>query len=461
MAANRGLTPFTSRLIEERDVLVLIDGEHYPPVVRWALTNVEEVAREVSGLVFLGGREKVKGRGGSIEAAYDLPVYSGEDLGSLPLEEIKAACLELVPDMVLDLSDEPVVNYEDRFRIASVLGQLGLPYCGADFCFNPPSRDLELEHKSIGILGTGKRVGKTGVSVTLTNLISKSGGEPIIVSMGRGGPPEPEIIESHREGSPVDRLLEAARAGRHAASDCWEDALLTGVTTIGCRRCGGGMAGQPVISNVKDGAILADELGGDPIIFEGSGSTIPPVATDRDLLVVGGEQKPEHVLGYFGGYRVRRADVVLITMAEEPTATRCKIDRIKRGVREINPDVEVAETVFRPEVFGEVRGRKVFLATTAAEDGLRRIEEELIANYHVQVTGRSNNLSNKLALRKDLSSGLRDADVLLTEIKAGSVSVAVESALEHGLDIAFLHNRIKVTGGTVNNLSQVLEHLVS
>ena len=62
----------------------------------------------------------------------------------------------------------------------------------------------------------------------------------VVVAMGRGGPPEPELVEV-RPGA-AD-LLELSRAGRHAASDHLETAALTGLPTVGCRRCGGGLAG--------------------------------------------------------------------------------------------------------------------------------------------------------------------------------------------------------------------------
>ncbi|MBS3813265.1 cyclic 2,3-diphosphoglycerate synthetase [Candidatus Bipolaricaulota bacterium] len=459
MPADRGLTPFVARLVKDMDVLALIDGEHYPPVVQWALSSLQDLVHEVRGLVFLGGTEKITNRGDAIEGTYDLPIYYGRDLEALPLEEIKTACLELVPDLVLDLSGEPVVDYDDRFRIASTLGEVGIPYCGADFYFNPPVHDLELESETIGITGTDKRVGKTAVSVTLVDMLKEQGYDPVVVSMGRGGPTDPDLIKPDGKISAIEGLMKASRSGRHAASDYWEDALLTGVPTIGCRRCGGGMIGQPFISNVEDGARLADKLGGDPIIFEGSGSTIPPVATDSNVLVVGGGGKLEHTLGYFGEYRIRRADVVLITMAEEPTATRRKIDRIKRGVLGINPKAEIVESVFRPEVLGDVMEKSVFLATTAPESVLRKIEQGLAADYHVNVVGSSNNLSDRVALRKDLSSGLENAEVLLTEIKAGSVNVAMQTALELGLDVGLLHNRLEVTGGTITTLSEVVDHL--
>ena len=60
--------------------------------------------------------------------------------------------------------------------------------------------------------------------------------------MGRGGPAEPVVVESPPS---VEDLLALSRAGAHAASDYLEGAALAGVTTVGCRRCGGGLAGTP------------------------------------------------------------------------------------------------------------------------------------------------------------------------------------------------------------------------
>src|SRR5207248_6488302 len=106
----------------------------------------------------------------------------------------------------------------------------------------------------------------------------------LVVAMGRGGPREPELVEA----PPVlHELLSLSRAGRHAASDHLEIAALAGVPTIGCRRCGGGLAGAVSSSNVGDGSALAAERGADVVVFDGSGAAIPPVAVDRRVLVVG------------------------------------------------------------------------------------------------------------------------------------------------------------------------------
>ena len=49
--------------------LALVDGEHYPPVVRDAIA---ELPYEVVGAVLVGGTEKLRG-----DAEYGVPLYAG------------------------------------------------------------------------------------------------------------------------------------------------------------------------------------------------------------------------------------------------------------------------------------------------------------------------------------------------------------------------------------------------
>ena len=92
---------------------------------------------------------------------------------------------------------------------------------------------------SLAVIGTGKRVGKTAVTGHVARLLARER-QVVVVAMGRGGPAEPELVEVRPT---VDDLLALSRAGRHAASDHLETAALTGLPTVGCRRCGGGLAG--------------------------------------------------------------------------------------------------------------------------------------------------------------------------------------------------------------------------
>ena len=84
--------------------------------------------------------------------------------------------------------------------------------------------------------------------------------------------------------------------------------------TIGCRRCGGGLAGQVATSNVVEGARLAEELAPDIVVFDGSGAAVPPVATDRRVLVASGAQDVRAGLNV---YRVLVSDLVVAVGVDE------------------------------------------------------------------------------------------------------------------------------------------------
>ena len=255
--------------------VALVDGEHYPPVVRDALV---ELPYDFVAAVLVGGIEKLRG---------------GESYG-VPLEESVESALERYrAEVVVDLSDEPVLGPVERFALASRVLAHGVPYVGADFRLEPPAL-LPFDLPSIAVVGTGKRVGKTAVTGYVARTLSAAS-HVVVVAMGRGGPPEPETISVPPT---VDALVALSRAGRHAASDHLETAAVAGVETVGCRRCGGGLAGAVFVSNVLEGARVAAELTPDLVIFDGSGAALPPIAADRTIVVVGGHQSPAIAAGY-------------------------------------------------------------------------------------------------------------------------------------------------------------------
>ena len=159
---------------------------------------------------------------------------------------LEEAIAELAPDVVLDLSDEPVLGPPARFRLAARALALGVPYEGADFRLDPP-RFEAIATPSIAVIGTGKRVGKTAVTGHVASELARDR-SVVVVAMGRGGPARAGARRGRGRRSPICSAL--SRAGRHAASDHLETAALTGVPTVGCRRCGGGLAGAVGISNV-------------------------------------------------------------------------------------------------------------------------------------------------------------------------------------------------------------------
>src|SRR3954454_2674230 len=288
--AHRGRSDITAMT----RAVVVIDGEHYAPVVRDAIAGLPY---DVLGAWLAGGTEKLRG-----DADYGVPLLDALEDGFGDAE------------VVVDMSDEPVLGPRERFLLASRTLAAGLRYEGADFRFEPPQY-APYALPSIAVIGTRKRGGKTAVTGHVARLLSRDR-EVVVVSMGRGGPAAPELAVVQPT---LASLLDLSRAGHHAASDYLETAALTGVVTIGCRRAGGGLAGAVLTSNVLEGAALAAEREPDVVVFDGSGAAIPPVETDARILVSGTGHDP---LAYLTPYRLLVSDVVVLVGGGDASAVR-------------------------------------------------------------------------------------------------------------------------------------------
>ncbi len=444
--------------------VALIDGEHYPSVVVDALRQAAE-RFEFRGAVFLGGSEKI--RNGDLETAaeriYGLPVVFDPD----QCRGLARAIEMFHPEVVVDLSDEPVLGYEERFRLISHSLARNVGYVGPDFHFSPASSDHLCASPSLSIVGTGKRVGKTAicgyVARTLQSLAEREHAPGVVVvAMGRGGPAEPEVIDGALASLTAGDLLAWSRQGRHAASDHFEDAVLSRVVTVGCRRCGGGMAGEPFASNVQAGVRLANGLAPSLVIVEGSGAAMPPVGTDARLLVAGAQQPVDHIAGYLGTYRLLISDALVLTMAEEPLASGGKVQAVLEAVNEIKPGMTTIPVVFRPRPAQPVEGRRVAFFSTAPsvqEGMLRRYLEE---HWGCRVELFSGNLSSRPGLRADLERPeMARVDMVLTEIKAAAIDVVAAEAEARGLEVAFVDNLpVEVPPGREGRLAELAEELV-
>jgi cyclic 2,3-diphosphoglycerate synthase len=371
--------------------VVVIDGEHYPPVVRDAIS---ELPYEVIGAWLAGGSEKLRG-----DADYGVPLVS--DLG----EGFADA------DVVVDLSDEPVLGPRERLLLASRVLAAGLRYEGADFRFEPP-RYATFPVPSLAVIGTGKRVGKTAVTGHIVRLLGRDR-DVVVVAMGRGGPAEPQVALVRPT---LESLLDLSRAGEHAASDYLEIAALTGVVTIGCRRAGGGLAGAVMTSNVLEGAALAAEREPDLVIFDGSGAAIPPVEVDARILVTGRGHDP---LAYLNPYRVLVSDAVVLVGGGDAGALR----ELKQ--------VPVVNAELRLRPVSPLHGRRVAVFTT----GPAAIED-----LDADVVSVSRNLADRAQLSEDLLRA--DADVYLVEIKAAAIDLVAEAALMRGAEVVFAENEV-------------------
>jgi cyclic 2,3-diphosphoglycerate synthetase len=415
-------------------LLLLVDGEHYPPAVRHAIEEIEKGGRDVVGAMFCGGTEKVDV--GSLDDAYGVPVIQGDDL----LATLREAIDRFSPDGVLDCTDEPVLTSDDRFRLASVSLSLGVPYGGADFDLRPPVLDDFLTKPSVSIFATGKRTGKTAVASAFARHGVERGHSPVIVAVGRGGPNPPAVIEAGTLLDP-DALLAFVEAGKHASSDYVEDALTSGVTTIGCVRVGGGLAGATVMSNMAAGAAIAQYRDEDLVILEGSGASIPEVRADAGIIVVPATIDPGQVGAYLNPYRLLLADLAIVTMAEEASAAAATTAAIHGSV----PELEVLPVVFRPEPLADVSDRTVFFCTTAPESVSGVLKDHLEQTHGCNVVGITHHLADRKALRSDLAQA-SGHQVLLVELKAAAVDVAVRAAKEQNIDVVFVNNAVVGTG---------------
>jgi cyclic 2,3-diphosphoglycerate synthase len=370
-------------------VIALIDGEHHPAAVREVLAGLD-----LAGVVFCGGEEKLGP--GPLEEHYGRPVET----------EPEGALRRLAPvaDAVVDLADEPVLPPRAKLRLAALALYLGLRYEAPGMRLDPPRYEpVAFDGPTLAVIANGKRTGKTALACHMARLLREH--EPVIVCMGRGGPPRPVVASPDTS---LDDLLAIADGGAHAASDYLEDAVLAGVRTVGCRRVGGGLAGAPAESNVPEGAALAASLEPGLILFEGSGSCIPPVEVDRTVCIVGpGEPEP------LSEYRLLRADLVLAREgAGAPSAAL--------GF-ELRP--EPADPL--PD------GARVALFTTGAPrcDGV----EPVVA---------STNLARREALAGDLDRVVAErCDLWLTELKAAAVDTVAARARAEGVRVAFVRNR--------------------
>jgi cyclic 2,3-diphosphoglycerate synthetase len=415
-------------------VLVLVDGEHYPPVTRWGIEVARARGLEPVLALLVGGTEKVRPN-----EAWDLgvPVRAAEAEPAASLAAVLDELAGIGLEGVLDLSDEPVLGYRERMEVAAVTLARGLPYLGADFRLDPPISGSPLEVATLAVIGTGKRTGKTAIGGEVARVATSMGVEPILVAMGRGGPAEPQVASA---GSvTLDALLDLVRRGDHAASDYLEDAVTAGVTTIGARRVGGGLAGKPMATNVRDAAELAVALGAGFVVLEGSGSALPSVPWDAGILVVPATAPAEYLGGYLGPFRLLLSDLVVVTMASSPAGLE-NLSALRSHAQRLHGDARLIVTDFHPHPLEDVKGKDVFYATTAPEPVAERLAGSLERSHGCRVVGWSARLADRAELAKELD-GAGGYEVLLTELKAAAVDVACERALARGARVVFVDNR--------------------
>ena len=186
-------------------VIVLVDGEHYPPVTRWGIETARERGHDVVGALFVGGSEKLQ-PGPPPDLGLPTRVAGEDRMAALAL-----AIDEFEPEGVLDLSDDRCSAIGSGWN------------CGRDARARPsvPGRGFPTGPADRGPAAPGTHAGgdrhreanrKTAISGALARLATRRGLDPVIVAMGffAGGPRSAGPV-----GNPRPRYRKASRE-RHA-----------------------------------------------------------------------------------------------------------------------------------------------------------------------------------------------------------------------------------------------------
>ena len=128
------------------------------------------------GALIVGGIEKIDP--GSLPDLGVPTTAAGDDR----MAALGAALDALEPEVVLDLSDEPILGYRERMELAAVALARGVVYQGADFRLDPPVGGPPIDAPTLAVIGTGKRTGKTAISGEVARRGRAHGSRP-----GRGG----------------------------------------------------------------------------------------------------------------------------------------------------------------------------------------------------------------------------------------------------------------------------------
>ena len=429
-------------------VIALVDGEHHPPVVRDALERLAQTD-PIAAVLFAGGEEKV-----SEDVLSDSVPHYGFEV-TLPREGLRAGLRDTVADTsadaVVDLSGDPVLPSDKRFGVASVALDLGLEYRAPGLHLTPPPVErIDSAAPILAVIGTGKRTGKTALGTHLARLLRDAGREPVVVSMGRGGPATPQLVRADSLPG-VHDLIEITRSGKHAASDYLEDAVLARVTTVGCRRCGEGPTGETFATNVIEGMHLALAEKPGTIVLEGSGAALPPVAAHRTVCVTSAGRAGMDALSYLGPLRLLRSQLLTVFGAGSlgPAERDDLVDRLAEWM----PRDAILLCELEPEPAEPLPdGARVACFTTAPPEAEQR-QRAVLARHGVEPLHWSGNLARRRRLEHDVEQALGDGcDVFLTELKAAAIDIVATRAVEAGAQVAFLRNRpVAVEGESLDD----------
>jgi len=151
---------------------------------------------------------------------------------------------------------------------------------------------------------------------------------------------------------------------------------------------------------------------------------------------VPGHHDPAVAAGYLNTYRLLRADLVVVTMAEDGSGW----ERVRSAAREIVEEVDVLATVLRPRPLVDVRHRTVAYFCTAPPPAHALLASHLADAHGAKVVHVSGNLADRGALRNELEDV--DAEVYLVELKAAAIDVVAEWGLAREAEVVLAANDV-------------------
>ncbi|HEY1595091.1 MAG TPA: hypothetical protein VGF74_06835, partial [Thermoleophilaceae bacterium] len=183
-------------------------------------------------------------------------------------------------------------------------------------------------------------------------------------------------------------------------------------------------------SNVPAGARLAVSLGPDALIFEGSGSCIPPLEADATVCIVGRDAD----LSGLGSYPLLRSRLALLMGDHDPGELPCRALRCRLEPEPVEPPPQSARIAFFTTGAPSVDSLDPVVASTA--------------------------LARRTELEHDLDRAAEErCDVYLTELKAAAIDTVAERAEREGARVIFLRNRpVAVEGDLDAELLDLHDH---
>ena len=150
------------------------------------------------------------------------------------------------------------------------------------------------------------------------------------------------------------------------------------------------------------------------------------------------------VAGFLGAYRILLSDLVVLTMAEEPLATRGSIAALRAAIGDVRADIPVIAAVLRPRPVEPVAGRRIAFFSTAPTVIHDRLRAHLEQEHGARVSFVSGSLARREQLRAELdSAAVRAAELYLVEIKAAAIDVVAEAAQTREIPVVFVDNAVR------------------